>query len=701
MVRQAAAANGFAAQWGSSPVALTMQRRGPAMAGNSPILGPASSVDRARAFTLARRHSRMVKVLRLALPLAALVFTIAYILTLTASWKFGAGRLNVGQVAFTADDLTMKNPSYFGLTNDGGRYEVHAKNAVVELNNQAPIKLIDIAGDLIQANGVRTKLKATHGLFDNAKSELELFDGIKIDASNGLSARLSRAMVYSKEHRIVSKHPVLVTMTTGEVRGAAMTMDTATREATFAGDVIAHLKPAAQAGQGAKAAGLGRDGSQPVDVTSDQLYINDSDDKHFAQFTGSVVATQGDTRLKAPQLTVTYEGKALEEGRPTHGAPTQPAENPEQRLSRLLASGGSVITVGADRRISSDSADFDAKSDQALFAGNVLINQQKNVLQGRRLAVDRKSGKSHLDSPPEGGQAAGRIAATFYQTEAAAAPALAASKAKPKSTASTLMGGAQGNIQEDILGSFKTDPNAPIDIDADVLDVDDAAKQAVFHGKVKAQQGEFVIRTVELTAHYSGQSGLGLAGENGTANEAPAQLTRVDATKKVLITSKDGQSATGDWAIFDIKANTALLGGHVIVSRGKDVAEGPRLKIDLSSGMYRFELEDEPHRTDGVATSASEPATSNPAAEPPHAAMSDNNPSGRTCAPGKQCLLFFPKDAQDRAKLTVKETAKDKETSRGTTRDSSKDAAKKALPNSKSNDAWQPSTSASPALRSD
>ena len=45
----------------------------------------------------------------------------------------------------------MKNPSYFGLTNDGGRYEVHAKQAIVELSNQAPIKLIDIDGDLTQA----------------------------------------------------------------------------------------------------------------------------------------------------------------------------------------------------------------------------------------------------------------------------------------------------------------------------------------------------------------------------------------------------------------------------------------------------------------------------------------------------------------------------------------------------------------------
>ena len=51
-------------------------------------------------------------------------------------------------------------------------------------------------------------------------------------------------------------------------------------------------------------------------------------------------------------------------------------------------------SIGTDRRITSDSADFDAKADTALFTGNVLINQQRNVLQGQRLFIDRKAGNT-------------------------------------------------------------------------------------------------------------------------------------------------------------------------------------------------------------------------------------------------------------------------------------------------------------------
>ena len=629
-------------------------------------LGAAAESLRARAFRRARRHSLLVRVLRLALPIGALAVVAIYALTLSVGWRIGPGRLNVGEVQLTADDLTMKNPSYFGLTKEGGRYEVRAKKAVVEFNKDAPIKLIDVDGDLMQVNGVVTNLKAKHGLLDNAKSELELFDGIDIEASNGLKARLSRAKVFNKEHRIVSNHPVEVDMPTGRVRGATMTMRTDTKETTFVGSVAVHLKASTPAGGTTPVTpAFGRDLRQPVDVTSEQLYVNDA--AKTALFMGGVVAVQGDSTLKAPELHVAYEGKAASE------LANADAQQPQEasRLSRLVAKNGAVVTMGADRRVTSEEAEFDAKADTALFTGSVVVNQQKNVLRGSRLFVDRKTGKSRLETPTEAGQPAGRIAATFYQNEGKAGP-----QSKPKSQA----GDAAAAVQGSVFGTFKTDPNAPIDIEADTLDVHDQAKQAIFRGKVKSQQGDFIVRTIEMTVYYTGQSGFGLTSGGGdvAGKESSSQLTRVEARQKVLIVSKDGQTATGDWANFDVKANTVLMGDHVVVSRGKDVAEGPRLKIDLTTGMYRFELESEPRQAaPGPANKASPPFTA------PDPAQSTLSPSGRECPPGKQCLLFYPKDAKDKAK----------------------DAIRKALPDAhganKAVDGWEPSTSASPVQRSE
>src|SRR5262245_25524298 len=621
-------------------------------------LGPASQalLDRARAFRSARRHSLLVRALRIALPVVTLGAAAAYFIALNSAWKIGPGRLNLGQVELTADDLTMKNPSYFGVTKDGGRYQVRAKRAVVEFGRQqaqAPIKLIDVDGDLIRTNNVTTKLKAKHGLLDNANSQLELYDGIEIDTSNGMAARLSRATITMKEHRVVSKEPVTASTPTGTVRSAGLNLKTDTQEATLLGNVIVRMVSAGGQGVG----GFGRDARQPIEVNADRLDVNDA--TKTAHFTGSVTATQGESTLKSPDLTVTYEGKAA-------GAQLgAQAKSDEQasRLSRLVASKGAVITAGGDRRVTSEQVDFDAKADTALFTGSVVVNQGRNVLNGRRMFVDRKAGKSRLDAPAEGAQAQGRITATFYQTETKA------TQAKPKAASTE----AAATVSEQLFGSFKTDPNAPIDIEADSLDVNDPVRQAIFHTNVRAQQGEFVLRTVELVAFYSGQSGLGL-GTGAAADKAPAQLVRIEAKQKVLITSKDGQTATGDWATFDVKANTVLMGGRVVVTRGKDVAEGPRLKIDLTTGMYRFEVENDAPGGAAAVVSAPPPPASDAAKT-----STDSDPSKRTCPAGKQCLLFYPKDTKDRAK----------------------EVGKKVLPNlpGKIGEGWQSNTSASEPSR--
>jgi hypothetical protein len=151
-------------------------------------------------------------------------------------------------------------------------------------------------------------------------------------------------------------------------------------------------------------------------------------------------------------------------------------------------------------------------------------------------------------------------------------------------------------------------------------------------------------------------------------------LTRVVAKQRVLVTSlKDGQTATGDWAVYEAKSNTVLMGDHVIVTRGKDVAEGPQLKIDLTTGMYRFEV-------DSDKQAASVPATSSaPAATGPSALGA--GPSAGSCPPGKQCILFYPKEAKEKANDLLKK------------------AAPGATPATKDS-AWEPSTSASPVQRS-
>ena len=143
----------------------------------------------------------------------------------------------------------------------------------------------------------------------------------------------------------------------------------------------------------------------------------------------------------------------------------------------------------------------------------------------------------------------------------------------------------------------------------------------------------------------------------------------------MLITSKDGQTATGDWAIFDVKANTVLMGDHVVVSRGKDVAQGPRLKIDLTTGMYRFELEQEPAGPQ----------------RPRHQRLAAAHGSRR------------PNHVANRARMSARQ-AMPAVLSQGGARKGQgrgQEGPARAPAGNKAGDGWQPSTSASPVQRSD
>ena len=462
--------------------------------------------DRRRAFVAARRHTALVRVLRLALPLAAAASVGLYAFSLLTTWNFGLDGLKLGKVEVTADDLTMRNPSYFGTTKEGGRYEVRAKTAILDYKPDAPIKLFDIDGDLTQLNNVKTYVKAKRGLYENGKGVLRLYDKIEIDSSNGMRARLIDAVMYSQENRVVSDKPVEVFSSTGQIRGNSMTLDTAKNQAVFTGDVAVRLLPSTtepaparkpQQGQTSQTPAFGRDSREPVDVRSERFDLDDI--KHIAIFRGNVVATQGDSVLKAPEMHVMYEGKAGQEFL-NAGTPQDKPQGEATGLSRLVARTGVIVTMGEDRRVTGDIADFDAKDDTALFTGNVLVTQGKNTLQGRRLYLDRKSGKTRLESPAEAGTPAGRIAATFYQEQQPNAQPAPAKQKSPTAEAD--------QVAASMMGSFKTDPNAPIDIEAEQLDIDDHKQTATFRGDVQAVQGTFSIRTPELAATYSGDAKL-------------------------------------------------------------------------------------------------------------------------------------------------------------------------------------------------
>ncbi len=632
---------------------------------------------RERAFRQARWHSLWVKTLRIALPLICVGVFGAYGLAVMRSAGWGEKLPQLPLPKVDPLNLTMENPHYEGYSKDGGRYVVSADTARQELSNLGVFKLDGIRARLTQTDATTTEFVAKMGVYDSKTALIELAERIKVTSSNGLVAHLTQATIESKEGRIASTQPVEVELPNANVRSRAMTLHHKTREIAFIDEVRARLTPAPKAppkplvdaakdvskdaasgagGQAAAAVGAAAGAAPaggllsgtggPIDIASNRLDIDDG--RHTILFSGAVKAAQGDGTLQSPELLVVYEAGAGGAGKSIAATEAMTANRIDRMTAKgpvlltraardqvtadglefdgrgelLTLAGNVVVTQGADRRVTAARADVDVRADTTLLTGGVVAAVGRNELRGRRLHLDNKAARMQLASPAEPGHGAERISAHFVRE----APVAAAKKA-PAASANPLS------------ASFATDPAAPIDLQAATLDVDDRAKTAVFRGDVTAVQGDVSLRAAELTVRYAGQSGLmgagGVAASGGAGAGATGatQITRIEARRKVLVTAKGGQTASGDRADFDTKANTVELGGDVVLTQGQNVVRGSKLVIDLNTGESR------------IVTSAAEgwQAKAGPDGAAP-AIAAPRVPGAPLLKRDRPSAIFYPKD---------------------------------------------------------
>ena len=117
--------------------------------------------------------------------------------------------------------------------------------------------------------------------------------------------------------------------------------------------------------------------------------------------------------------------------------------------------------------------------------------------------------------------------------------------------------------------------NAPVDVAADRIEVQDRADRAVFAGSVVVKQADLTMTASRLTVAYSRNRG----GDGGSN----VQIERLDARGGVTVTSPS-ERATGNFGIYDLNQKIITLIGNVSLVRGDSHLRGGRLTIDLDTG---------------------------------------------------------------------------------------------------------------------
>ena len=111
--------------------------------------------------------------------------------------------------------------------------------------------------------------------------------------------------------------------------------------------------------------------------------------------------------------------------------------------------------------------------------------------------------------------------------------------------------------------------NAPVDVAADRIEVQDRADRAIFSGNVVVRQAELTLTAARLTVAYSSGGGV--------------ELRRIDATGGVTVRSPS-ETAQGNVGIYDLERRIITLIGDVSLVQRDARVNGGRLTIDLDSG---------------------------------------------------------------------------------------------------------------------
>ncbi len=180
--------------------------------------------DSARAFKAARRHSRMVRILRVAIPLAVVLgFTGIFLATYFNPLRMLAKLpINVGDLVVSGTKITMEQPRLSGFTRDERAYELSADAAKQDLTKPDLIELRNIRAKVQMQDKSTVEMSATAGIYDSKAETLKLDQNILLSSSAGYRGELSEALIDIRKGYVVSEHPVAVEMLQGKLNASRL-----------------------------------------------------------------------------------------------------------------------------------------------------------------------------------------------------------------------------------------------------------------------------------------------------------------------------------------------------------------------------------------------------------------------------------------------------------------------------------------------
>jgi lipopolysaccharide export system protein LptC len=187
-----------------------------------------------RVFRAAVRHSRRVRILRVAIPTGVAVAVLAALIATT--WlkplrMLAKVPIDISNLVVSGTKITMQQPRLAGYTNDNRHYDLTAQAAAQDLTKPDVIELHGIRANVEMKDKVSYEITAKSGVYNSRTEMLTLQNNIVVTSSEGDRARLSEAVIDIRGGKMMSEKPV-------EVSGAEWTLSGNRMEISEGGALI-------------------------------------------------------------------------------------------------------------------------------------------------------------------------------------------------------------------------------------------------------------------------------------------------------------------------------------------------------------------------------------------------------------------------------------------------------------------------------
>ena len=166
--------------------------------------------DSARAFHAVRRHSRIVRIMRVAIPVAVVagLAGVSLVTYFNPLRMLNTLPIDISDLVVSGTKVTMEQPRLSGFTRDARAYELTADAAAQDLTKPDIVELRNIHAKVEMQDKTTMQLSAVTGIYDTKAETLRLERNIVLSSSNGYKGRLSVALVDIRKGNVVSDQPV-------------------------------------------------------------------------------------------------------------------------------------------------------------------------------------------------------------------------------------------------------------------------------------------------------------------------------------------------------------------------------------------------------------------------------------------------------------------------------------------------------------